>query len=263
MQILSQIWQRVADQEPDYPLTTGEVFEFRRKYLGDTDTICKTMLMDIRRRNFEHKMHRSSGKNFVPVDKLIDYEERMDIDGGSGVDEGDLVEKVMHNTRLLHLQKREEHIYDPVYPGDRVVNMANGSSSSSTMPSYNRNFPLFPHRGTSAFVPLIPDISSSNNKPHPSRESLNSPLIPQTVANFVSKSSSRRYEPSRNGSSQALQFSKISAEDMASWVDNRDRHVQQQGERRKSEIGGAGGTYINVCILKYCEFWGIFLTNYF
>ncbi|CAL8124776.1 unnamed protein product [Orchesella dallaii] len=136
--ILSQIWQHVADQEPDYPLTIGEVFEYRKNHLGDTDTICNKLLYDIRQRmhnakQLQQQQQRSSISlktvhRFVPVDRLIDY----DMEETLNHDEPDMTiiperemdrsQEMMKNINLSHNRQyggrqpvEDEHIYDPVY----------------------------------------------------------------------------------------------------------------------------------------------------
>lgn len=243
-QILSQIWQRVSDQEPDYPLTTGEVFDYRRKYVGDTDTLCKTMLTDIRRRDHEHEMQRivkaTTGRNFVPVDKLIDYCDEMEVDGkGSGrnADEVELVENVLHHTRLKNESgtvsgpnsAKKEHIYDAVFVDNSkysgrtrgLVNNPDGSVCT-----------MYPHHGTSAFVPLN---RTRHSVPHSSshqlstRESVTSPLIPETVAYVAARTRARlsdqNYVVSSNnvynpGVATALQLTKVSQEELEDWERN-------------------------------------------
>jgi hypothetical protein len=211
MQILSQIWQRVADQEPDYPLTIGEVFEFRRRYIGDTDTICKTLLSDIRRRNHEamqferRKIAASSSSNnkFVPVDKLIDYDQHhmMTTDPhhrststASSLStssssrraperEVELVEQVLRHTKLMHETKKNpeaatpEHIYDPVY----------GSHPSQ----YRRKNH---HTSTNGFEDRMDFIDNNNvdlvdYSSSTAREDSLSPMIPKTVSKFCTSTS--------------------------------------------------------------------------
>ncbi|ODM94256.1 Protein tamozhennic [Orchesella cincta] len=136
--ILSQIWQHVADQEPDYPLTIGEVFEYRKNHLGDTDTICNKLLYDIRQRmhtakQLQHQQQRASislktAHRFVPVDRLIDYdmEETLNHDEPDMTiipeREMDRAQEMMKNVNLTHNHQygvrqadEDEHIYDPVY----------------------------------------------------------------------------------------------------------------------------------------------------
>lgn len=146
--------------------------------------------MDIRRRQHDEKMQRRTGKSFVPVDKLIDYEE-MEVDSrdcSGGIDEGKVVEKVLQHTRLLHdsryKKKEEEHIYDPVYPGNDGI--TNGGLHNNYSSLYSGG------SSGSAFVPLAkPEVGGRNQSHYSGREDMSSPLIPQTVTNFNSEYSRR------------------------------------------------------------------------
>jgi len=112
-QILSQIWQQVADQEPDYPLTIGEVFEYRKNLLGDIDTICNKLLYDIRARmDAVNPHHQSSFTN--PIDELNNFpvKER---------DSSNLPLPTVATTdkfKNLNVYQDDDHMYVSVYSGE-------------------------------------------------------------------------------------------------------------------------------------------------
>lgn len=137
----------MSRQEPDYPLTMDEVFEYRSKYPGPSDTVSRILLIDIRRLKQQANLQSSAmdcEEIEIGVDALSKPEKKNEIE-------------VEHDDMDDFRKPKEKRISEPISRGREFADYL---YSPSRRFSTNKASTFSPNRKPSNQTPYSADSKS-------------------------------------------------------------------------------------------------------